>query len=131
MSTSMEIRRTSSGEGTSGSIESAPRLIEREVTVTLFSSEAKYIPIDVGASKFDIRTILCTNSEENTVEVRISDKRLDGDIIYLSLQEPRIYDILNIPSSDKDGGTLLHLFIENRAPKSSVFRVVIKLTNLQ
>lgn len=131
MSTSMEIRRTSSGTGTGGGTGSVPRLIEREVTLTLVGSELKYIPINVGVDKFDIRTLLVTNDKSNLAEVTIKDKQTGGDTIYTSLQETRTYDILNIPSSDKDGNQILHLFVENRAASSSIFRIVVKLTNLQ
>lgn len=132
MPTSMEIRRVSSGSGSGGSGPgSVPRLIEREVTLTLVGSELKYIPINVGTDKFDIRTILVTNDSSNLAEVTIKDKQAGGDTVYTSLVESRTYDILNIPSSDKEGNQILHLFVENRASSSSLFRIVVKLTNLQ
>jgi hypothetical protein len=128
MGTKMEINRTFSSIGTQ--VEGLQRLIEKKVTTTLGPNENKYIPVDVGFDRYEVRTIFIQNSNNNKYVASIYDKQTNGDIVYKSLEESYTYDIINVPCEDKDGTKSVHLFIQNKDNASSDFTVIIKVTNL-
>lgn len=128
MGTKMEIKRTFSN--IENQIEGLQRLIEKKVIVTLGPSESKYIPIDVGFDRYEVRTIFIKNDKNNNYVASIYDKQSNGDIVYKSLEESYTYDIINVPCEDKDGTKSVHLFLENKDNTAADFTVIIKVTNL-
>lgn len=130
MGTSMSIERTSSGGGGNGGSGSLQTLIEKQMSVVIPGGENKYVPIDVGHDRYEIRTIYVINSEQNLSVSTIFDKETGGSKVYQSLEEINTYDIVNVPCEDKDVTKTCHLFIKNTGGKSSNYTIIVKFTNL-
>lgn len=130
MGTSMSVHRHYDTSGDGSSELSLHTLVEREVQVEVGPEEILYVPVDVGFGKFEIRTVYAENSENNPTILRIFDKRQNGYAIYQSIEEVSTYDILNIPCQDKDFNNSCHLYIENRSVTPTVYKIVMRFTNL-
>ncbi|USL16432.1 hypothetical protein [Bacillus thuringiensis] len=128
MGTSMVVNRYYKQEEQTENI--LPKLIEKKVKVEINSNEKKYIPIELGINKYELRTIFIENTANNDYECTIFDKQKDGQIQYSSIKEKRTYDIINIPCDDKDQTNSCHLFIENFSNVPSLYTVVLKVTTL-
>lgn len=126
MGTTMEINKT--GSGSSGG--SVPVLIEKQLSVSVDSNATLYIPIDVGYEKYLVRTLYVTSDGTAPFVCSLSDKKQGGLSLYSSNEDTSVADILNIPSSDKDGGTLCHFSILNKSSITQVFTIDIRFTNL-
>lgn len=125
MGTKMKINRFK-GE----TANSNPTFVERKEQIFIEKGQVEYIPINIGFNKYDIRTIKVMNDKDSETVVTIFDKKEDGDQIYKSLQEKKIYDILTIPIEDKDNTAAAHVFVENKGDSAALFSLNIKAVSL-
>ncbi|CAM4353573.1 hypothetical protein BAMA111019_20255 [Bacillus manliponensis] len=129
LGTVMKIKRY---RDTGGGIDkdSSSIFIEKRVQVTIDKGENRYVAVNLGHNKYDLRTLHITNDKEIEAVTTIFDKKTDGTQIYKSLRETKTYDILAIPCEDKDGSTYSHVYVENKGNKAAVFTVIIKAISL-
>ncbi|MGE1047057.1 hypothetical protein ACQGSX_14055 [Bacillus sp. GMs2/1] len=69
MGTSMVVNRYYKQEEQTENI--FPKLIEKKIKVEISSNEKKYIPIELGINKYELRTIFIENTANNDYECTI------------------------------------------------------------
>lgn len=125
MGTSMRVNRQESGNGGGGT--AALTYYELEGTISVPSNGTLYLPLTVGAHRYEVKTVKVTASPASKVSIRIMDRPTGGEDVYESLVQDEIYDIVNVPVTDKSGQQQLHTFVTNSGTGTATLRVVIKV----
>lgn len=105
-----------------------PKLKEVNHTDTLLARTSKEVHLDVGFSKYDIRTVYFGST--GLVTLKIKDQSTGGFTVYQSLDAVSAYDIVNAPCEDKDATDKIHITIENNGAGTVNLDLSIKLTSL-
>lgn len=125
MGTSMNVNRQESGTGGSGS--TALTFYELEGTINVPANATLYLPLDVGAHRYEVKTVKVTSDPAGSVSVRLEDRPTGGEIMYESLVQAEVHDIVNVPIIDRSGQQRVHAFLTNKGSGSATLRLVIKV----
>ena len=105
-----------------------PKLKEVTHTDMLLAGTSKEVHLDVGFSKYDIRTVYFGST--GLITLKIKDQATGGFTVYQSLNAVNAYDIVNAPCEDKDTTDKIHVTIENNGTGTVNLDLSIKLTSL-
>lgn len=125
MGTSMNVNRQESGTGGSGS--SALTFYELEGTISVPANATLYLPLDVGSHRYEIKTVKVTSNPAGKVSIRLEDRPTGGEVMYESLVQSEVHDIVGVPVIDRSGQQRLHTFVTNGGTDTASLRVVIKV----
>ncbi|WP_248499810.1 hypothetical protein [Staphylococcus aureus] len=131
MGTKMSVNRPVSG-GTSGF-----SLTYNEVTalVDVPAQSTVYSALDAGSHRYELKTALAEPNLASVIGIRVDDRATGGDACYTSrpkaIEKTRIYDIVNVPITDKTGQKKIHAFIQNSSSVAVKVRVVFKIIPLE
>lgn len=125
MGTSMKVNRQESGNGGSGS--AALTFYELEGTINVPSNATLYLPLDVGSHRFEVKTVKVTSNPAGKVSIRIEDRPTGGEVMYESLVQSEVHDIVGVPIIDRSGQQRVHAFVNNGGNDAATLRVVIKV----
>ena len=125
MGTSMNVNRQESGNGGGGS--TALTFYELEGTISAPANATLYFPLDVGAHRYEIKTVRITSNPVGKVSIRIEDRPTGGEIMYESLVQSEVHDIVGVPIIDRSGEQRVHAFVTNGGTETATVRVVIKV----
>ena len=123
MGTTMKVNRsvTSAGSGL------ALTYLELESLIQVPAQATIYVPIVASYHRYEVKTVLVKSTAPSTLGIRIDDRDTNGDKCYESLNEATIYNIVNVPVTDKTGQKKIHAFVSNTGTSSVDVRIVIKL----
>lgn len=101
------------------------QLIEKSLTTTSLPIGANVVDIDLGTAKVLLKTIRVTpTASAPQFSVEILNKVTDGSVEYNSLdQTAELYDMVDLPYVDGDGGTKLHLRINNQVESAYTIQI--------
>lgn len=125
MGTSMNVNRQESGNSGSGS--TALTFYELEGTINVPANATLYLPLDVGSHRYEIKTVKVTSNPTGKVSIRIEDRPTVGEIMYESLVQSEVHDIVGVPVIDRSGEQRIHTFVTNGGTGTATVRVVIKV----
>jgi hypothetical protein len=131
MGTTMKVNRPVTG-GTSGF-----SLTYNELTaiIDVPAQSTIYTAIDAGSHRYELKTVLAVPTPAAIISVRVDDRATGGDVCYQSRPKPiekeRLYDIVNVPITDKTGQKRIHAFIQNSGSVAAKIRVVFKIIPLE
>lgn len=125
MGTIMKVNRQESGSGGGGS--AALTFYELEGTIDVPANATLYLPLDVGAHRYEVKTVKVTSSPSGNVSIRLEDRPTGGEVMYESLVQSEVHDIAGVPIIDRSGQQRLHTFITNGGNGTATLRVVIKV----
>lgn len=113
-------------------LDQTAKLVEINQQIVVPADGSTKASFAVGFDKFELRTVFTENiTNTNSFVVKIYDKATDGFAVFESHQNNLLYDILNIPSSDKDGTQKVHVEIFNKGTTQATFHLVLKITSLR
>lgn len=124
MGTKMQINRVESGTG-GGS--AALTFYELEGTIAVPSNATLYLPLDVGSNRYEVKTVKVTSSPAGKVSIRLEDRPSGGEVMYESLLQAEVHDIVGVPVIDRSGEQRVHAFVTNGGTGTATLRVVIKV----
>lgn len=115
-----------------GGISAVPKLKEIvDDPIVIPASSFKTLSYDTGFDKIDVRTLRVICSDNLPIQVVIYESTNGtSSPVYVSLEDTSIYDILNLPYTDKDGTQQIHILIKNSNLSDVNVSLDIKLTNL-
>ncbi len=101
------------------------QLIEKSLTTASLPIGASVVDIDLGTAKVLLKTIRVTpTASAPKFSVEILNKVTDGLVEYNSLdQTAELYDMVDLPYVDSDGGTKLHLRINNQVESAYTIQI--------
>jgi hypothetical protein len=108
------------------------KLIEIEEYFSVPANNSLKKTILVGVDKFEIRTLFGKNTTNtNPFTVKIYDKDVLGFKVYESMKATEVYDIVAIPTSDKDATESMYVEVVNNGLTDAVIQVKITVTSLK
>lgn len=125
MGTRMKVNRQESVNGGNGF--SALTFYELEGALSVPANATLYLPLDVGSHRYEIKTVKVTSNPAGKVSIRIEDRPIGGEVMYESLVQSEVHDIVGVPVIDRSGQQRLHAFVTNGGTDTATLRVVIKV----
>jgi hypothetical protein len=107
-----------------------PRLVIVSTVVDIPAMTTQYVPLDATLNKYDVRTVCLTSNTEDNLTLRISEEALGSRFTYVSNTEKEVYDIVQLPTIDKDLSETLHTWITNGGNGTATCTLEVKLTEL-
>jgi hypothetical protein len=108
-----------------------PRLYEIVHTQVLAAGQQVALNLEATMNKYDLRTVSFKADKTGDLQVSVYDKAVDGNLVYQSLAQSPIYDIVNVPIEDKDGTGKLHIILQSMSPVDATVTLRAKITSLQ
>ncbi len=104
----------------------------REVsgTITVAANDSVFVHLNTGFNKYDIRSIYATSMISEDIAIEIYNQTNNGTLIYQSLENPVIQDIVNAPCEDKDSTKCIHVKFFNRGTTQTDINYLIYITSL-
>jgi len=127
MGTRMELSRPlSSGGGVGFSLT----FNELTGVINVPANGTVYVPIDAGAHRYEVKTVYVDPDKSVYVSIDLQDRENAGMSYYKSTELEGIhgvYDIVNVPASDKSGNQRLHAFFTNTGNEPTTVHYTIKI----
>jgi hypothetical protein len=117
----------SSNSGSGGS--STPVLKELNCSIVVPGSSSKTMSL-TAFNQFDLRTLYAKSSGNDKISVAVIDGLTTQNIVYQSNLDTTIYDIINIPVSDKDKAQQIHFIVTNTGIYDNLVTIKIQVTSL-
>lgn len=112
------------GEGT--------KLVELTAAITIPANLSVTQDLFVGFTNFMINTVYGNNvTNTNSFDIAINDKATNDFPVYRSIKASQMYDIANVPMTDKDNTQSMHLKVTNYGVSDITVNITIKCTSLK
>lgn len=106
------------------------RLYEIVHTQILAAGQQVALNLEATMNKYDIRVVSFKADKQGDLQVSMYDKAVDGNLVYQSLVQQSVYDIVNVPCEDKDGTGKLHVVLQSMVAVDATVTLRVKLTSL-
>lgn len=127
MGTRMELSRPLSSGGDSGF---SLTFNELSGVINIPANGTVYVPIDAGTHRFEVKTVYVNPEKTVYVSIDLQDRESGGLSYYRSIKmkdSNGVYDIVNVPASDKTGKQRLHAFFTNTGNEATAVQYIIKI----